>query len=216
MAEAQAQVVKLDVPEKIPISFQLGERMIDGVVVKSISFPAFVDCVQSTVNMKSPTTFEGKIKRNRLLKQTTFYIGNAATPVGSDDIVRMPIPAARAIFKKMDELENTLPRGKIIREGDGVDKALTFELGTPIPVGAGKAPIKELEFFAKTYGDIEDVLAANSGLAQTLMLVTTIAKPLGTSLSLLPSWAVSQLTLEDGYAIMLDVLPLFIESPEDS
>lgn len=208
---ADTTVVKLDVPERIPIEFQLDGKLIDGVVVRTLMFAPFVDAVQETLGMQSPSTFEGKLKRNRMHKQATFYVGNAVVQVGRDELARLPIQAARAILKKMEDIEQ--PAGKIIRQGDGIDKSVVFELGTAIP---GKPAIKELEFLARTYGDIEDVLSASSGLQQAMMLIKTIAKPVGTSLMTLPSWAVTQITMDDGYAIMAHVLPLFTGSPEDS
>jgi hypothetical protein len=51
--------------------------------------------------------------------------------------------------------------GKIVRDGNRINKAITYELGTPIPQGKDKGPIAELEFLAPTYGDIEDILAAD-------------------------------------------------------
>ena len=107
-----------------------------------------------------------------------------------------------------------VPAGKIIRDGDGVDKAIIYELGTPIKV-QGKDPITELEFCASTYGDVEDVLTADLAVQQTALLLSTVAKPLGTSLSRLPSWAIDNITVADGVSISRDVLPRFLGSPTD-
>lgn len=209
---AETTVVKLDVPEKIPIEFKLGDRLIDGVIVRPIMYAAFVESVQDTLTMRAPSTFEAKLKRNRMHKQSTFYIGNAQTQVNIEDLAQLPIRVAQNILKKIEDSDNASP-GKITRQGNGIDSSAVFELGTAIP---GKPSIKELEFHAKTYGDIEDVMAQATGLQQSLMMIRTIAKPIGTSLMALPSWAVSQITMADGFAIMNTVLPLFIESPEDS
>jgi hypothetical protein len=105
--------------------------------------------------------------------------------------------------------------GKIVRDGDGIDKAIVYELGTPISVGQGKPPIKELEFQASTYGDVEDVLAVDAPIQQAAVLISTVAKPLGTSLSLLPSWAVNLVTVADGVTISNHVLPRFLGSPDE-
>jgi hypothetical protein len=211
MAEA---VTKLPTaPERIPILFPLGDRLIDGAVIRPLSFSGFVDCVTETQNMASTKTFEARLKRARMARQVAFYVGNTVTPVSSDELLLMPIPAAIKLLAKL-EVDPT-PAGKIIRTGDGIEKAITFELGTPIPVGQNKPPIKELEFHAKTYGDIEDVLAAPSRIHQALMLISTIATPLGTSLSQLPSWAASQVMSADGFAIASEVVPLFCESPAE-
>ncbi len=56
-------------------------------------------------------------------------------------------------------------------------------------------------------------MVAPNAAQQTLTLISTVAKPLGTSLTRLPSWAVAQITVADGWAIMRDILPLFLEPP---
>jgi hypothetical protein len=206
-------VIKLDVPERIPILFPLGEQLIDGATVKPLSFQGFVECVNKAVDMTVPTTFEARLKRCRMLRQVTFYIGNTVVQVGDVDLLRLPIAAARVLLAKLDAFDS--PVGKIIRRGDGISTAIVFELGTPIPLGQGKSPIKELEFAASTYGDVEDVLSATNRIQQALMLISTIAKPLGTSLVQLPSWAVNQISSADGFAISNEVVPIFLESPDE-
>ena len=214
MAEPSTVVKLPDGPEKIQISFPLGERTIDGAVIRPLTLPAFVDCVLDTRTMEVPKTFEAKLRRNRLAKQVVFYMGNTVVPVTPEELLRMPIPVARTLIDKLDA--NDGPAGKIVRKGDGISEAIVYELGTPISGGQGRQPIKELEFLAATYGDVEDIMAAGTGLQQALLLVTTLAKPLGTSLKSLPSWAVNQISATDGLAISNDVLPFFIGSPDES
>lgn len=45
------------------------------------------------------------------------------------------------------------------------------------------------------------------------MLISTVAKPLGSTLMTLPSWAVAQISLGDGMTIMRQVLPHFLGLP---
>jgi hypothetical protein len=52
-------------------------------------------------------------------------------------------------------------------------------------------------------------------MQQALTLIATLAKPLGTSLSLLPSWAVNQITITDGFLISNQVLTRFLGSPDE-
>lgn len=212
---AESSVLKLpEPPEKLQIAFPLGDRNIDGAVIKPLTLPAFVDCVLDTRTMTSPNTFEAKLRRNRLAKQVVFYIGNSVTQVAPEELVRMPIVTARTLIDKLDA--NDGPSGKIVRKGDGISEAIVYELGTPISGGQGRPQIKELEFLATTYGDVEDIMAAGTGLQQALMLCTTLAKPLGTTLSQLPSWAVNQISASDGLTISSDVLPFFTGSPDES
>lgn len=210
MAEQGLNGAKL---EKIPIRFQLGDNLIDGAVVKPLSFQTFADCIAEAQSMKAPKTIEARMRRLRLHRQVQYYINGTVYPVGVEDLLGLAIPDARTIIAKLDDNEGK--PGKIIRDGDGIDKAITYELGTPIPTGAGKPPIAELEFHAKTYGDIEDVMAADNTIAQAAMLIATIAKPLGSTLTQLPSWALGQITVADGVMISRQVLPHFTGSPDE-
>ncbi|MEY9493753.1 hypothetical protein [Bradyrhizobium elkanii] len=197
--------------EKIPIAFQLGDNVIDGVVIRPMTFQMFVDCISEAQSMKDAKTFEAKLRRLRMVKQVSYYINGSVVPVSMEDVLKLPIPDARKIVAKLDDAEGKA--GKIIRDGDGIDQAITYELGTPIPTGQGKPPISELEFHARTYGDIEDVMAAPDSIQQASLLIATLAKPLGTSLTLLPSWAMNLITVADGVTISRDVLPRFLGSP---
>ena len=188
--------------------------MIDGAVVKPVTFAAYMDYIAEAQNLTSPKTWEGKVRRVRMTKQVIYYMATAPVQISMTEVLRMPIPAARDIAAKLDENEGKA--GKIARAGDGVDKAIIWELGTPIPTGQGKPPISELEFLAKTYGDVEDVLAASTTFHQGLQLITSVAKPLGSSLSALPSWAVNQIMFADGFGIVREVLPHFLGSPPES
>jgi hypothetical protein len=148
-----------------------------------------------------------------LIRQVSYSVNGTIVPVTFNDISQMPIPDARKIIAQLDTDEG-LP-GRIISDCDGIDKSIVYELGTPIPTGQGKEPIRELEFHARTYGEIEDVLAADSPLSQAAKLVETIAKPLGTTLSALPSWALNLISVSDGLAISRDILPRFLGSPDE-
>jgi hypothetical protein len=211
MAEAVAKLPTQ--PQKIAVAFQLGERSIDGVIVKPLTFAALVECVLAAQAGTQPKTFESRLKRLRMVRQVTYYNGNTGVPLSLEDVPNIPIPAARTIISHLDDDEGKA--GKVVREGDGIDQAITYELGTPISTGQGKPPIKELEFHARTYGDIEDVMAADLALQQTAALITTVAKPLGTSLILLPSWAANMITVADGVTISREILPHFLGSPAE-
>jgi hypothetical protein len=200
-------------PIKYPIAFQLGDTLIDGVVIKPLTFAGFVECIVAAQVMQDPKIFEARLRRLRMNKQVTYYSGNSVVAVTMENALTMPIPAVRLIMAHLDDEEGKA--GKIIRDGDGIDKAIVYELGTPLPMGQGKPPIKELEFQASTYGDIEDVIAVDTAIQQTLVMITTLAKPLGTTLSLLPSWAINQIAVTDGVLISRDVLPRFLGSPDE-
>lgn len=201
-------------PAKIPISLQLGDKLIDGAVVKPISFQMLADYMSEAYGMRQPKDFDARLRRVRLAKQVSYYTNGSTVPVSMEEVLRLPIPDARKIIVGING-ENEGKAGKIIRDGNGIDQAITYELGTPIPTGQGKEPIRELEFLAKTYGDIEDVLAADLLIQQTALLISTIAKPLGSSLTLLPSWAMSLISVADGMTINREILPRFAGSPDE-
>jgi hypothetical protein len=214
MADNKPTLVKPPAPNgKIPIAFQLGDRLIDGATIKPMSFSTFAGYVSEAQAMKTPAAFDARLRRLRLQKQVTYHINGSTAPVSMEEVLKLPIPATRTILARLDS-EESKP-GKITRDGDGIEQAIVFELGTPIPV-QGKEPIRELEFFAKTYGDIEDVMAAPDTISQAATLIATIAKPLGSSLSLLPSWAAAQISVADGLLIAREILPRFLESPAES
>ena len=199
--------------EKIAIELKLDDRLIDGAIVKPLGFLSYIECIDEARTLKDPKTWEGRLRRARMLRQVEYYINGTAARVSALELVKLSIPSARALTSKLNDSDGAL--GKIIRPGDGIDKAIVYELGKPIPV-QGKAPIKELEFLAKNYGDVEDIMASADPLQQVNLLITNLAKPLGTSLTVLPSWALSHITISDGLAIMQQVLPPFLGLPVES
>lgn len=200
--------------DRIPVSFQFTDgRSVDEVIVRPLSFLGFAECVTNAHAMSQPKSFEARMRRLRLLRQVQFFSNGSNITLTNEDVLKLPIQGVRTLLNKLDD--EKIPSGKIIRSGNGVDGSIVFELGTPIASGQNKVAIKELEFIATTYGDVEDVMAAIDMAQQTKLLLETIAKPLGTSLTALPSWAVSQITMADGFVIMNEVLPHFLGSPEE-
>lgn len=210
MAENKANGVKLD---KIPISFQLDDKVIDGAVVKPLTFQSFSACLADAGTVVGPKSFEAKVRRIRLVRQVDYYVNGSLVAVGPNDVIKIPIPAARLLAAELDKGEG--PAGKIIRDGDGIDKSIVYELGTPIPMGQGKPPLTELEFHARYYGEIEDIMSAADSIQQTMLLIETIAKPIGGTLTALPSWALSQIKIGDGVTISRLILPRFLGSPDE-
>jgi hypothetical protein len=195
----------------LPMPWQIRDLTIDGAIVNTLSFQNFADYVTEAQNMKKPKTFEGRLRRLRLARQVIYYVNGSTTPIGTEDVTEMPIPNARMLTEHLDEDEGEA--GKITREGDGISKSIIYELGKPIPV-QGKDPITELEFMAKTYGEIEDVMSAPDSIQQTALLIATVGRPPG--MLQLPSWALSHITVADGITIAKLVTPHFLGSPDES
>lgn len=202
--------VKLD---RIPIAFQVGDTAIDGAVIRPLNYKGLSDLVAEAATMKTPTAWEARMRRLRLTRQVAYYSNGSACPVSMEDVLKLSIPDARKIIAQLDENEGKA--GKIVRDGDGIDQAVVYELGTPIPTGAGKPPITELEFHASNYGDVEDVLAAENTLQQTSMLLARVAKPIHPTLQLLPDAMINFITVADGVTISREILPRFTGSPDE-
>jgi hypothetical protein len=195
----------------LPTPWQINNVTIDGAVINRLSYQAFSDYVTEAQSMTRPKTFEGRLRRIRLAKQVTYYMNGSTTAIGLEDVARMPIHDAQLLTARLDVDEGK--PGKITRDGDGIEKSILYELGTPIQI-SGKDPITELEFHASTYGDIEDIMSANDAISQTAMLIATIGRPPG--MLQLPSWAVQQITIADGVTIAKLVTPRFLGLPVES
>ena len=206
---AQEEQKKPEVqPERIPLHFQLGEKLIDGATLKPVSFQAFSDIVTEANGMTEPKAFETRLRRLRLSKQLNYHVNGSIVPVSPIEVLQIPLKDVHKLIDVVETQEGV--KGKVTRDGDGIAQAITYELGTPIPQAGGKPPITELEFHAVTYGDVEDVLSAPSQILQTVELINKVAKPLGTSLTVLPSWGVNAITVADGLGIMNEILPRFL------
>jgi hypothetical protein len=159
-------------------------------------------------------TFETNLKRLRL--KDLRYIGDGKPVTMTEaDVKMLPIPVARKLIKALDTTDSEKV-GKVVREGDGISTAIGFELGKPIEFQAGKESIKEIEFLATTYGEIEDALCTTDPLEQILALLRTVAKPVHGTLSALPSSAIEQISLADGVTLARDVLPRFLKDSDES
>lgn len=206
---AELNGAKLD---KITLNFQLGDHVIDSAIVRPMTFQSFSTIVTEAQALKEPEAWLARMRRLRMSRQVQYAAGGTVVQVGFNDIPKMSIADARALIARLDDNEG--PVGKIVREGDGVEKAVVYKLGTPIKMQKGD-PISELEFHATTYGDVEDVLAAENSIMQAIALVRKLGKPMHTSLMTLPSWAVDAITVTDGVFIMNEILPRFQGSPDE-
>lgn len=132
-----------------------------------------------------------------------------------EHISLIPIPYAMPLRNALDTvLVDTGSKPEILSKGDGISQPVHLKLGSPIKVSKGD-PISELEIKAETLGQLEDAIVAESSQEQALA-VLAIAKPVNSSLSTLPSWALDQITVADGVFIMTKVLPGFFGQAENS
>lgn len=156
------------------------------------------------------------VTRERLLRRLKAWDENGnPVPLNAGDIRNMPRAYAGRAIAAVQTVDAGEP-GEVISEGNGVDSPVLYRFGTPLKMASGKGEalqIEEVEFIARTLGDIEDVLAADNPFSQAVLLIQNCAKPVGGPVPLqrLPSWAVEQVLIADGAKIAQEVLPRFLE-----
>lgn len=207
--------------------FKVGSVAIAKFVIANINFVSYGDCVAERIKERKKTgsdmMAEKEFRHTRRMKQVTaFDKGGNIVALDRINFATMPRPLFVKINNAIDDFSEA--RGEIIGEGgDGVMNPILYKLGTPLEfddVNANRQVIGteqkiiELEFIARTGGDIEEVLCYDSPMDQTIALIKTCAKPLGggdTGLLRLPTYMIDALTLADGFQILSKVLPLFTE-----
>lgn len=154
--------------------------------------------------------------RERNRAQLKAYDANGAeVKIGDFDLMQMPRTYAAKLYNA-DIGTGDIP-GMVLTDGDGISQPILYRFGAPLKLTAdgGETEIAEVEFTARTLGDIEDVLCAETGPEKVIALVTKCAKPVGIGAELglqqFPSWAVDQLSSADGFKIMEAVLPRFLD-----
>jgi hypothetical protein len=196
--------------EKIEFEHEvkIGETVIDTITVHPLTFVEMCDLWMTAVSSKlKPQT---ALQRARIAYQTHFESGGKRIQIDDTSLARLPIPVAKSIIAALDIGQGTA--GTVANDGDGVTSSVIYDLGTPIGMKTSKGEdqtIKSLEFQASTYGEVEDILAADNDMQRTLELIRRLARPVGSKLTQLPAWAVDKLTVADGVTIMLKVLPRF-------
>lgn len=189
-------------------AFHIGDVAIKQFRVRQLLFAEFAEVARSVARGENAKL---SFTRERIKRQVE-AIDKDGKSHTLDDLNISMIPLVYG--RQLPELVNydTSPMGNVLDGGDGISSPMLFQLGTPIKVktGDGNDEIKELEFSAKTYGDIEAVIAAENSIEQAIELINTCAKPVNSSLQTLPSWAIDGMTMGDGMAITNKVLPRFL------
>jgi len=191
-----------------------GDQIVE-IEVNPIGFLGFQKIAAETNSLVPAGGKKWSIMNKRLrIKAQVRVINTAGVKGVLDDLEITQLPIAYA--NKMNTALNSGDGepGKIINAGDGVATPILFALGTAIPVQSNNetVEIKELEFLATTFGDVEEVMAETDPLSQAVALLRSVAKPVGVNESLqrLPDFALERLKLADGFKIIDDVLPRFL------
>lgn len=169
-------------------------------------------------------------QRYRVLHQMrAFDASGNPMKVDVSDLSLMPIRQGIALFRHIDTASTGKP-GDLVRDkdgkptGDGIEIPLVFRLGRPLRARikgndvTKDVEVSELEFIAKTYGDIEAVCAAE-GTADVVPAMVRIARglvkdhPLGEPDMEITTDMIRQLSYADGDAILRHVVPHFLAPP---
>ena len=188
-------------------SFEIGGKPVTSLAVKPITFIQLVEVWEKALlDVNKP---EVALQRGRILNQCVFKNGDEVLLAGDTDINKLPRNVAKEIISSLDD--DIGPVGEVVIQGDGATSPIVYKLGTPFAMTNGKddASIKELEFLAATYGEVEEILATTEEMPKAAKLIRTIAKPINSPLQRLPEWAIDKLTVGDGIQIMRKVLPSF-------
>lgn len=191
-----------------PVKF--GETIIDTIKVEKLGFVGFSD-IWTAAAAKGTKDLMKNIRRGRIARQVHFMAAEKRIVPTDPDISTLPISVMKPILTLLDAESG--PPGRVLEPvGDGMTTPIVYKLGTPFKSSNSKGEgevIEELEFLASTYGEIEDMLAAPNDIQAALILIKTVAKPLGSKFQRLPGWAVDRLTMSDGVMIVNEVLKSF-------
>jgi hypothetical protein len=192
--------------------FSVGEESITRAEITNLSFVKFADISRRAVNARKPNQkLQVITQRFRMIEQTTLVTSSGKKiKLTEDQVMKLPPLVGRDIVDALffdDEVAGTLLSDP---KADGVSIAIHYQLGTPIK-GANGKDIPEIEFIVKDFGALEEIIAGDASLFQTVDLISTVARPAGGTMLALPSWAADQITLADGIMIMNNILPRFLE-----
>jgi len=65
-------------PTRIPINFQLGDRLIDSATIRPSTFQSFADCLGAAHRMTQPPAFSARLLRVRMSRQVAYHINGTA------------------------------------------------------------------------------------------------------------------------------------------
>ena len=201
---------------KLPVA--IGDQTVNKLTITVPSFVQYADTVnkaQDAPHVKTEADARRAVFRARI---KGFCKGTkddgSLIPFSDEDISRIPAQYVAKIKNGLDASllpEDGAGKFEVLRAGDGITIPIHIKLGSPIATGQGKPPIAELEFEARNLDAIEDIVIAESKL-DAIRALMAIAQPVGHSLSVLPSWALDRITLADGLALAMDVLPNFLQA----
>lgn len=193
--------MKIEFSEEVKI----GDKSITSIEVNPLTFQELGEIWDEVRSRGTGAS----IQRARIKRQGVFKAGETALALDDASLGQFPIRVAKDIIAALDVGQGEA--GEVVLEGDGIATPIVYKLGAPIRMKNSKGEetsITELEFIARVYSDIEDILSADHDVAKTIALLR-LAKPMGSSLSKIPEWALDRFTVADGVTMMTKVLPHF-------
>jgi hypothetical protein len=200
-------------------AFFIGEVAIKRLEIAKIGFVAFCEVGDIAADGESDQKkVTNRIFRERIKRQVTAYDASN-NAIKFDDAAAYGIPLKHAMAIKTalsqsdanEPIEGKPSTCKMLHKGDGMLTPIHISLGSPIKTGSEDKVIRELEFTARNLGDLEDFVSADTSLERAVALIR-VAAPVGPNLTItvLPTWAIDQISLEDGVWIMQNVVPSFL------
>lgn len=190
-------------------NYRIGAELVVSANLKPLMFKGFTEIVsEAQARAKDIKSLRKNINTIQMLKTVTLVTDKKQEiPMSDEILLTLPLRVGKLIYDALSNSDSA--QGEILKQGDGIDSSIIYKLGTPI--NSSGDSITELEFHAKLYSDIEDVLAEDMPQEQTIALINKVAKPIGTKLQALPSWAIEQITIADGMFISTKILPGFLK-----
>lgn len=192
-----------------PSGFEIDGKRAVKMIVRPINFSQFAECARAVSGSDNAGV---QLTRERAKAQVRVIDEKGASSALDDaSIAKLPVRVGIQMNAALSK-DTTDEVGSVVKNsGDGIDAPLLFKLGKPLKMGGDNPPVNELEFHARTYGDIEAIIAAPNQIEQTAELIKGCARPVSGKLLALPDVLIDQIAMEDGIAIMMDVLPNFTE-----
>lgn len=199
--------------DKTPVI--IGDKNVVEFEVNKIGTLAFQRIASETTSLVGPGK-QWPIQNKRLrIKHQVRAITESGEKLSLDDLAISQLPIVYAKALNIALTDNDAKPGEVLSKGDGISAPILYRLGTPIKAQTGgeTSAITELEFLAKTFGDVEEVMAETDQLGQAIALIRSVAKPLGVNdtLQRLPEWALEKFELADTFKISEEILPRFLE-----
>lgn len=182
-------------------AIKVGDVSYSEYELSPMSFVNFEKMARAAISESDEnSSYQVVMRRKRIATQITLINQDGKRKLATHEIQMLPIKQAKELLEITASEEGVV--GKKINDGDGVSTSIIYQLGTPI------GEIKELEFFASTYGDLENVLCEDDKIGQTCELIKRVAKPVG--MVAMPSSVSEQISMADGMTILTLVLPSFL------